>query len=114
MQGSLHFFQRNKKIDHIRGMGYGRLIEMVDKGFRVLTLSSVYLSMFTLSSVYFIECLFYRDGVYVPVGQAEREFVAVVSAPGEEADVELLAGLQAQVHGERELLNTGPALLRLA
>ena len=50
----------------------------------------------------------------MPVGQAERKFVVVLRAPWEEADVELLARLQAQVHGERELLNAWLALLRLA
>lgn len=73
-------------------MGDGRLIVWVDKGFRVITLSSVYLSSTyfierLFVDVYFIECSLYRDGVYVPVGQAEREMVAVLRAPGEEANV---------------------------
>ena len=58
----------NKTNDHIRGMGDGRLIEMVDKGFRVFTLSSVYFIERLFIDIYFFECLFikcllYRDGV---------------------------------------------------
>ena len=50
--------ENNKTNDHIRGMGDGRLIEMVDKGFRVFIFSSVY-----FIERLFIEHLFYRDGV---------------------------------------------------
>lgn len=56
-------FPTKQTNDHIRGKGDGRLIEMVDKGFRAFTLSSVDFIERLFIERLFIEHLFYRDGV---------------------------------------------------